>query len=86
MLVAAQLPQQRSEFQQQLGMQPRQWLPRREQWVRISEIRPLTCNGQRAVSRVTQRQRLGTGYALALDHFEGFADQRMKRVRNPRVA
>ena len=85
-MVVVESAQQRCQFEQQTGIQPSRWLPKFEQRVRISQIRPLAWNRQRAVISVPQRQRIHTGYASTLENFEGFGEQRMKRMTNPRAA
>ena len=69
-MVLLELAQQLGQFEQQPGVQPRRWLPKFQQRVRISQVRPLAWNRQRAVVTVTQRQRIHTGHASTLENFE----------------
>ena len=79
-MMLLELAQQLGQFEQQAGVQPRRWPSKFEQRVRISQVRPLTWNRQRAVITLPQRQRIHTGYASTLENLEGLGEQRMKRM------
>ena len=69
-----------------MGLSRAAGCPSSRQRVRISQVRPLAWNRQRAVINVPKRQRVHTGHASTLENFEGLGEERMKGMTDRHLA